>query len=117
MITLKAFRVPAEGVPLLRDWMAEQRVRVEEVRVTMRGEGVDEECVSLVPLEGSDDAIIVYAVASDDYARAWEVFQSSTIPIDLEHQARMAAVGSVPLPVDELFRAVATDGVPSPVAG
>lgn len=117
MITLKAYRVPAQGVPLLRDWMRELTERVEEVRVTMRGEGVDEECVLLVPLEGSDDAVLVYAVASDDYARAWETFQRSTIPIDLEHRVRMAETGLHQVPADELLRAVASDGLPSGVAG
>ena len=107
MINLRFLRVPAERVAPLRDWLHRKSTeRIEELKATMRDEGVTEECVTLVPLPGSDDALLVYAVACDDYAAAMEVFGRSTHPIDEEHRVAMAAAELVRLPAEEVLRAV-----------
>jgi hypothetical protein len=106
MINLRFLKVPGEHVASLRDWMHRSTERVEELKATMRDEGVTEECVALVPLPGSTDALLVYAVACDDHAAALEVFGRSTHPIDEEHRVAMAAAELVPLPAEELLRAV-----------
>lgn len=90
MIALSVHRVRPGQEQQLRDWFAELHgPRRAEAELTLREEGIDHETAVLV--DGRDGLLLVYAMQSDDFARAKEVANSSTLPVDLDHRRVLRA--------------------------
>jgi len=86
-VTFRRVRPGQEAA--LRAWMAELGARVDEVRATFRQEGVRHEQAFL--LQTVDGLVLVYAHEVADPALASAAYAASTLPLDVEHRARMAA--------------------------
>jgi hypothetical protein len=80
-------RVRDGQVDQLREWMRALMSRQAEVRQTFEQEGVRHEAAYL--LEAVEGPVLVYAIELQDEAHAMQAFESSTLPIDLEHRRRM----------------------------
>jgi Family of unknown function (DUF6176) len=94
-------RVRPDQVDRLRSWLAELDRRHEEVRETFRQETVRHEIAYL--LEDHGGHILVYAMEADDFDKAHDAFQASTLPIDLEHKEVMSAVLAESPGVEKLY--------------
>lgn len=88
MLKLTIAKVNPEEEESLRAWLAQLNSRHDEVRETFAREGVRHEQAYL--LRTSDGPILIYAVEAQDYELTGKTFQSSTLPIDLEHKAAMS---------------------------
>lgn len=78
-------RVHPERLELLTAWLAELHSRADEVRESFRGEGVRHEQAYL--LHTSEGPVLLYVIEADYHDMARQAYQSSTLPIDLEHKA------------------------------
>jgi len=87
MLRVEFSRVREGQVDQLREWMRALMSRQAEVRQTFEQEGVRHEAAYL--LEAAEGPVLVYAIELQDEARAMQAFESSTVPIDLEHRRRM----------------------------
>jgi Family of unknown function (DUF6176) len=90
MLHLTFRRVRPGREDALRAWMAELERRADEVRATFRQEGVRHEQAFLLPV--ADGLVLVYAHEVEDPDAASAAYSASTLPLDHEHRARMAAV-------------------------
>jgi len=79
--------VKADKVDRLRSWMAELAERRDEVFETYARETVSHEIAVLV--QGAEGPLLVYAMEVDDPETATEAFQTSKLPIDVEHRTVM----------------------------
>ena len=90
MLHLTFRRVRPGQEAALRAWMAELGRRPYEVRATFRQAGVRHEQAFL--LQTVDGLVLVYAHEVEDPAAAHAAYAASSLPLDAEHRARMAAV-------------------------
>ena len=90
MLRITFERVRDDKIARLRAWMHELSQRRDEVLETFANEGIRHEQVYL--MEGKDGPVLVYAMEGDDFDRAREAFQTSTLSIDLEHKQVMSEV-------------------------
>jgi hypothetical protein len=100
VLEVRFIRVRQDGVARLRQWMAELAERSDEVRETFRREGVRHERAFL--LDHGGEALLVYAMESDDPERARAAFAQSTLPIDLEHKRVIEDVSAGAAPAEAL---------------
>lgn len=101
MLRTHFFKVREDRVDRLRWWMAQLNERQEEVRQTFAQESVRHEIAYL--LEARDGPVLVYVVEADDFEQAGRAYQSSTLPIDLEHRQVMREVVADPVDVETLY--------------
>jgi hypothetical protein len=101
MLYVRTLRIHPDKVDLLRDWMTQLSERADEVRETFAQEGVRHEQAHL--LHTSDGALLIYAVEAEDIDEALRVYEASTLPIDAEHRAMMAAVTAERLDLEPLL--------------
>jgi hypothetical protein len=87
MLRVEFSRVRDGQVDRLRDWMRELMARPDEVRATFDQEGVRQEAAYL--LETRDGPVLVYAIDVEDEQRAQHAYETSALPIDLEHRRIM----------------------------
>lgn len=85
MIQMSVHRVRPGHEQQLRDWFAALHgPRRAEAEVTLREEGIDHETAALV--DGRDGLLLVYAMQTEDPARAKAVADSSTHAVDAHHR-------------------------------
>ena len=101
MLKVAIHRVKPEREQKLREWLGELMRRQEEVRDTFRKETIRHEQAYL--LETSDGPILVYAMEAEDHEKARQAFQSSTLPLDLQHKRVMQDVLVSKVPAELLF--------------
>ena len=101
MLSVRALRFSPDKVDQLRNWMRAIHDRADEARETYAQEGVRHEQAHLLPT--SDGYVLIYAIESEDFERALRVYEASTLPIDLEHRERMAAVTAERLDMELLL--------------
>jgi hypothetical protein len=101
MLNITFSRVRDGQLELLRAWGRELEGRRDEVRETFRQEGVKTERSFL--LETTDGWVHVIAIEVEDMDGARAAYDSSTLPIDLQHRATMAAALDGPFPVEHLY--------------
>jgi len=94
-------KVREDRVERLRWWMAQLNQRQEEVSQTFAQETVRHEIAYL--LEARDGPMLVYIVEANDVEQASRAYQSSTLPIDLEHRQVMQDVSAGPAAVEMLY--------------
>jgi hypothetical protein len=106
MLKMTIAKVKPEEEQNLRAWLAQLNSRRDEVRETFSREGVRHEQAYL--LRTSDAPILIYVMEAQDHELARKAFQSSTLPIDLEHKAVMSRVLAGKADVELLYEC-ATD--------
>jgi hypothetical protein len=90
MLYASFYRVHPEQVQRLRDWMKELERRRPEALESYRQEGARHELAYLI--EGQAGPVLVYLAEVEDLEKARAAFQSSQLPIDLEHREVMHGV-------------------------
>jgi hypothetical protein len=90
MIEMSVHRVRPDHEHELREWFAQLHgPRRAEAELTLREEGIDHETAVLV--DGRDGLLLVYAMQSEDFARAKAVANSSTLEVDVDHRRVLRA--------------------------
>ncbi len=101
MLQIVFARVREDQLDRLRWWMSELTRRKDEVRQTFAQEGTRHEVAYLLyDLEGP---VLVYAIEAEDHDRAREAFESSMLPIDIEHRQIMQEALDGPADVELLY--------------
>jgi hypothetical protein len=101
MVRVRCFRVRAEKVGRLRDWMAELSRRRDEVLETFANESVRHEVGYL--LETTDGPVLVYVIEAEDLEQAAKAVEENPLPIDLEHRKVMQEVLAEPIRLDPIL--------------
>ena len=101
MLRVRIVRVHSDRVAELRAWFRELDSRRSEVLATFEQEGTRAESVHLVP--SADGPVLLYAMEVEDFEKARQAFEASTLPIDLEHKAIMRACCNGPFEAELLF--------------
>ena len=79
-----------DKVERLESWLFELMSRQDEVRETFIQETVRHEQAFII--RGEDGPLLIYVIEAEDHERGVTAFQSSQLPIDLEHRRVMNEV-------------------------
>jgi len=90
-----------DKVEAFKAWMATLSRRRDEVLETFAAEGTRSEFVAI--LNNTDPPVVVYAMETDDFAKAEDAFRHSAFPIDIEHKAVLKDCLSGRAPHEVLF--------------
>jgi len=90
MLAVDFYRIHADQVARLREWMGEITARRNEALQTYAQEGVRHEMGYL--LEDRHGPILVWVMEVHDRDEATRAFLNSKLPIDLQHQQVMRQV-------------------------
>jgi hypothetical protein len=101
MLGVVVRKVRSDKVDELRQWMAELVARREEVLESFRREGMRQEKAYLLDLD--DGPLLIYLMDAEDIDVAGEAYQSSDLPIDLDHRRTLAALLEDSLPADVIY--------------
>jgi len=74
--------------PRLYEWLAELNARSGEVRESFAAAGITAEQAYIVPTESG--SLLVYVSEAGNQPHAVSVYESSSLPIDLEHRQVMS---------------------------
>ena len=101
MIRVAFAKVRADKLERLEDWLRELMSRKDEVRETFHRETMRHEQAFII--RGEDGPLLIYVMEAEDHERGRAAFQSSQLPIDLEHRRVMNEVLAEKLQVKPLY--------------
>ena len=107
MIRVAFAKVKPDKVERLESWLLELMSRQDEVRETFIQETVRHEQAFII--RGEDGPLLIYVMEAEDHERGGAAFQSSQLPIDLEHRRVMNEVLAERLQVKPLYNCALTE--------
>ena len=107
MIRVAFARVRPEKLERLESWLRELMTRQDEVRETFTLETVRHEQAFI--LRDEKGPLLIYVMEAEDHERGRAAFQSSQLPIDLEHRRIMMEVLSEKLHIKPLYDCALTN--------
>ena len=90
MLRVAFAKVRPEKLEQLESWLRELMSRQDEVRETFVRETVRHEQAFII--QGQDGPLLIYVMEAEDHERGRAAFQSSELPIDVEHRRVMKGV-------------------------